>query len=104
MRRIAGFICRPTQTLLADVRGVFPQTAFAGWERRLQVRFVIGSASLLAALALAGEAAGSPRGGSGHLPRNGLIAYESDVAGPLEIYVMNPDGSKKRRLTHSRHN
>jgi Tol biopolymer transport system component len=33
-----------------------------------------------------------------------LIAYESDVAGPLEIYVMNPDGSKKRRITRSGQN
>jgi len=81
------------------------QTAFAGWEERLQVRFVIGlTMLLLVALAVAGEAIGRQSGGSRHLPRNGLIAYESDVAGPLEIYVMNPDGSKKRRLTHSHQN
>ena len=47
-------------------------------------------------------------GGSGSaapsLVRNGLIAYDSDVTGPLEVFVMNPDGSKKRRLTHSRQN
>ena len=64
------------------------------------MRFVIGSAALLlAALALAGEVGGSP--GRRYLPGNGLIAYDSDLAGPTEIYVMNPDGSKKRRLTHA---
>jgi TolB protein len=35
---------------------------------------------------------------------NGLIAYDSDVAGPLEIYVMNPDGSAKRRITRGGQN
>jgi Tol biopolymer transport system component len=64
------------------------------------VRFSIGtSLALLAALALAGEVGGMQ--GSRYLPRNGLIAYDSDVAGPTEIYVMNPDGGKKRRLTHA---
>jgi Tol biopolymer transport system component len=33
-----------------------------------------------------------------------LIAYDSDVAGPTEIYVMHPNGSHKRRLTTSHNN
>jgi TolB protein len=69
------------------------------------VRVVIGSAVLfLTVLVSAGEAGGRPSGRAGLSRGNGLIAYESDVAGPLEVFVMNPDGSKKRQLTHSRQN
>ena len=31
------------------------------------------------------------------------IAFVSDRNGNLEIYVMNTDGGKQRRLTHNRH-
>jgi TolB protein len=33
-----------------------------------------------------------------------LIAYDSDIAGPVQVFVMHPDGSHKRRLTHSGQN
>jgi TolB protein len=82
-------------------------------EKRIQRRHLVqASFSLLVAatLALVGVAA-SPAAGSARrdvaaetLARNGLIAYESDIAGPLEVFVMHSDGSKKRRLTHSGHN
>jgi TolB protein len=33
-----------------------------------------------------------------------LIAYDSDVAGPVEVFVMRSDGRQKRRLTHGGQN
>jgi TolB protein len=31
---------------------------------------------------------------------NGLIAFTSDRDGQREIYVMNPDGTEQRNITH----
>jgi TolB protein len=47
------------------------------------------------------SAKGVARTAGTNFVRNGLISYESDIHSPLDVYVMNPDGSHKQQLTHS---
>src|SRR5262245_1474069 len=54
----------------------------------------------LACLVAAGAGVSAPAGGSAPAARNGLIAFGSMATrSNEEIYVMNPDGSGRRRLT-----
>jgi TolB protein len=88
--------------------------AVAGAERRFVFRVVL--ASVLGALVIVAAAgwgnqstAKGARTAGAHFVRNGLIAYESDInskvggSAPsgIDVYVMNPDGSHKRQLTHT---
>jgi WD40-like Beta Propeller Repeat len=71
------------------------------------VAFLLGAGALAAVGVATSPIARSASIGytSPTLARNGLIAYDSDVASPVpEVYVMNPDGSHKRRLTQSGNN
>jgi TolB protein len=71
---------------------------------------------LLVTLTLTGTGCGTTSERSGRLARDGLIAYDSDVANQvvgrdsagvvttgIDVYVMSPDGGHKRRLTHDGH-
>ena len=55
--------------------------------------------AVLGCCALLAGAATSQAGG--RVPTGGVIAFSSNRDGDTEIYVMKPDGSSVRRLTHS---
>jgi Tol biopolymer transport system component len=57
------------------------------------VRILVGAALAALVVAVAGAGAKGP-------PRNGLIAFWSDL-GPAVVFVMEPDGTGRRRLTSS---
>ena len=60
---------------------------------------LVGIAVVLGSVAAgcSSSTASDPAPGTGQA--NGLIAYNSDVSGQVDVWVANPDGSGKRRLT-----
>src|SRR5438067_13726759 len=98
---------RATLGVGPQIEVVAQKSAFAG-RREKAVRLGLALVALLLAVVALGMGCGSQSAARSAnrgltratLARNGLVAYESDAAGPIEVYVMNPDGSHKRRLTH----